>query len=192
MISKNGQHFLYKGGLYSLYDPPLIDAVAVVEINGTEMKTIASGGFRIQVRGQRFFNSPFLRCRWGAACNSNADDCAKNTFGVEVILESDKLTDDQLYGPPATWFDTTLIECTAPARPMGEWQIFVGNNGQNYDNGGNKRTTFKPCSKGTEAQFYYQECLPCKPGKFDVDEARYEREILPGRMSTLFCVRLVI
>ena len=43
-----------------------------------------------------------------------------------------------------------------------------------------KEQPFKPCSKGTEAQFYYQECLPCKPGKFDVDEARYEREILPG------------
>ena len=40
--------------------------------------------------------------------------------------------------------------------------------------------TFRPCDKGTEASFYYQECTPCQPGKFDADEARYEREILPG------------
>ena len=60
----------------------------------------------------------------------------RKTLSGKVILESDKLTDDQLYGPPATWFDTTLIECTAPARPMGEWQVFVGNNGSPVDNGG--------------------------------------------------------
>ena len=188
-VSTNGLHFLYKSGTYWLYDSPSMDSYVINEINGTEVPTVANGGFSVEITGDRFLNSEFLRCRWGASCNNPSESCTRDAFGGEVTLEMEKLTSDQLYGPPAEYVDESVIRCVAPARPIGEWKLFVGNNGANYGDGGNNlKVTFKPCQKGKEAQFYYQECLNCKPGKFDADPQRYEREIVPGQdVYPIFC-----
>ena len=181
-VSMNGLYFLYKAGVYIIYDPPEMTSATPLVVKGVAMPTVAPGSWTVEVVGDRFLKSDFLRCRWGSACNNPTPGCRKDAYGSEVNLEVEKLTDEQLYGPLAEWIDVSVIRCTAPARPIGEWQLFVGNNGQNYDDGGsNIKTTFKPCQAGKQARFYYHECLDCPPGKFDDDPQRYDREIIPGQ-----------
>ena len=74
----------------------------------------------------------------------------------------------------AKFINSNTIECPAPARPLGDWEVFVSNNGQDWEPGENSGAVFslytsRPCDSGLEASEYYDKCTVCKPGFFDED-----------------------
>ena len=89
---------------------------------------------------------------------------------------------------------TQIPLMSAPARLLG-LEVFVSNNGQDWEPGENSGAVFslytsRPDS-GLEASEYYDKCTVCKPGFFDEDperpnlEGKLTDEVYPIQCATL-------
>ena len=158
-------------GVSFYYYPPM-SVIAIAPFTG-----VASGGEKIIVSGSGFFGEyDLIYCRFGRACFTGENDCVADSNQAGSILP---VEEGVTVRTKAVFIDANTIECESPARPLGTWEIFVSNNGQDFEPdealGGLVSYTSRPCGEGREAFEYYDACVQCDAGFFDSDAERPNR-----------------
>ena len=171
-VALNAVSFDAAGVEYHYYPPMSVDGVA-------PFTGLASGGAEITVTGSGFLKIPsadLIFCRFGRACFTGEDDCVSDSLQIEYTLPVEEGVSVRT---KATYIDENTVLCEAPARPLGTWEIFVSNNGQDFEPdaalGGLSSFTSRPCGEGREAFEYYDACTECRAGFFDADAERPNR-----------------
>jgi hypothetical protein len=171
-VALNAASFDAEGVSFYYYPPMTVGAI-------TPFQGLASGGEKITISGSGFMTLPsvdLIYCRFGRACFTGENDCAADSLQVSYTLA---VAEGVEVKSKAKLIDANTIECEAPARPLGNWEIFVSNNGQNFEPsdavGGLVTYTSRPCGEGREAFEYYDACVQCRAGFFDSDAERPNR-----------------
>ena len=178
-LSLNSLSFDAEGVQYYFYPP--MSVTSILPFRGT-----AFGGDVITVTGIGFMtlssSLDLISCRFGRSCLTGQADCLADVLQTPYVLNVDEGVE---LVSKANYVDANTIECPAPARPLGDWEIFVSNNGQDWEPGENSGAVFslytsRPCDAGLEAAEYYDKCTICKPGFFEEDP---ERPNIDGKLT---------
>jgi hypothetical protein len=178
-LSLNSVSFDAEGVQYYFYPPMSVTSIA-------PFRGPAFGGDTITVTGTGFLTLlpavDLVFCRFGRSCLTGDEDCVGDVIQTPYTIDVEEGVEIR---SKAKFIDDNTIECPAPARPLGDWEIFVSNNGQDWEPSEDSGVTFslytsRPCGSGFEATEYYDQCTVCQPGFFDEDP---ERPNLEGKLT---------